>query len=224
MLLKDVYATPTPTQTAKFWPRWVVPSLSVFVYWFKRMTTYRERRVAIGGEHNFELNERDLLGQGVSKAYAAGSVGELDATVWNVDIVSELPGAASVGPPIVFRIRDKDTGELLGISVSLESASWMSAATAIANCLEDKVKFCKRFDIDIARDDWLVRGLPATITADCGETHNHKPNRFINKTSTNLKNLQAARGDLKPGDDALLSMTSDAACILIARCTKASRR
>ena len=201
LLMKEVFATISPTQTTTFWPRWVVPSYRVFEYWFMRMTTHRARRVAIKGEKNFELNERSLLGQGVSKAYAAGTVGELDATVWNVDIVSELPGAKSLGPPIVFRIRDKDTGELLGISVGLESASWMGAATSIANCVEDKVSMCKALDIVITYDQWPVKGLPATITADCGETHNHKPNRFINTTSTNLKNLQAARGDLKPGSE-----------------------
>ena len=198
-LLREVFRTLQPTGPSKAWPDWVVPSFRQFEDWFNRMTTHRERRVAARGQHYFELNERALLGQGVSHAYTAGTEGQLDATVWNVNLVSELAGAALIGPPIVFRIRCADTGNLLGLSVGLESASWMGAATAIHNCVEDKVEFCKRFDIHIDADEWKVRGLPATLVADCGETHNHKPNRFITATNTNLKNLQRARGDLKPG-------------------------
>jgi len=198
-MLEEAFATKTPTGASVFWPNWVVPSFAQFEFWFKKMTSNRERRVAIVGDHAFELGERSLLGQGVSIAYMAGAIGELDATVWNVELVSEFPGARPIGSPIVFRIRCKDTGQLLGLSVGLESASWIGAASAIANCVEDKVAFCKKFDVDIASEDWMVRGLPPTIVADCGETHNHKPNRFITTTRTNLKNLQRARGDLKPG-------------------------
>ena len=198
-MLTAVFSSPMPSGPAKLWPSWCVPSWAQFEDWFFRTTGHNQRRIAARGQHHFDLNERSLLSQALSKAFTAGTVGELDATVWNVELVSEFDGAALIGPPIVFRIRCKDTAQLLGLSVGLESACWMGAASAIANCLKDKVAFCKEYDIDIGPDVWKVRGLPATIEADCGETHNHKPNRFITQTNTSIKNLQRARGDIKPG-------------------------
>jgi hypothetical protein len=196
---REAFSTVSPVGDISLWPQWSIPSQSQFTDWYYVLTSHRTRRIRIRGTHHYDLNERARPGQGVSAAYSAGLVGSADATIWNVELVSDLPGAELIGPPVVFRIRCKDTGELLGIGISLENASWMGMGTAIANCAEDKVAFCAKYGITIGPDDWPVRGVPSAIEADCGETDNKKPYRFIRRTKCELRNLPPARPDLKPG-------------------------
>lgn len=196
---EEVFAERGPTNQLILFPDWVIPSLGTFSLAYYSLVPHRKRRAALTGEHDFDLNQRAKLGQSISAAYMAGLVGELDATVWNVNLVSEDEVPWDIGPPIVFRIRCKDSGELLGLAIGIESASWNEAATAIDNCLEDKQAYCARYGVQISPDDWKVRGVTARINADCGETYNSKPDRFIFHTGVTIVNLPKARGDLKGG-------------------------
>lgn len=198
-MIDDVFSLVSATGSLTPWPIWAVPTFRQFEEWYYRMTNFRERRVSRSGEKDWNLNGRSTLQQGISAAYAAGVVGSIDATVWAIELVSDDEHARYIGSPIVFRARCRDYAPLLGIAVSLESASWMSAASCIANCNEDKVAFCASRGIHITREQWPIVGLPGSYEADCGETHNAKPNAFISITKTELTNLQAGRGDLKPG-------------------------
>jgi hypothetical protein len=211
-MIDEVFSIMSPTGSLSPWPKWAVPTFRQFEEWYYRMTNFRERRVSQTGEKDWNLNGRSTLQQGVSAAYAAGVVASIDATVWAIELVSDDEKASYIGPPIVFRARCRDFGVLLGISVSLESASWMSAASCIANCNESKIDFCASRDIKITHEQWPVMGLPASFEADCGETHNAKPNAFISITKTELTNLQAARGDLKPGSEGDWNVLQVALC------------
>ena len=201
LMLNEVFSTQQPTGEMLQWADHLIPSFPQFESAFYALTDFNERARAAHGSRDFELNGRAKLGQQISAGFAAGLVGGIDATVWNVELVGEGDAAPLIGPPVVFRARCKDTGMLLGLSVSLESASWMSAATAIANCLEDKVLYCLRYGIVISVENWPARGLPSRFEADCGETHNHKPNIFIRRTGVELRNLTSGRGDLKGGTE-----------------------
>lgn len=198
-MLAEVFSTPQPFGPPIQWPHWCLPSLSRFRDYWVKMHSFEERQIAQGGGHDFKLNKRGLLGQQVTEAFAAGRVAQIDATVWAVNLVGEEPGAPLIGPPVVFRLRCKDTGQLLGISVSLESASFNSAAMCIANALEDKEEFCRSHGVDIKGLPWDVRGLPSEIVADQGETYNDKPIAFCRFTGVAITNLPRARGDAKGG-------------------------
>ncbi|CAM5783785.1 hypothetical protein [Rhizobacter fulvus] len=195
----EVFATVQPFGPPEKWPTWAIPSFAQFSYYWREMVGYKQKRVAAHGAKTFETSERAKLGQSISLAYAAGRIGELDATVWNVELVGEGPDAPIIGSPVVFRIRCKDTGQLLGLSISLEDASFAGAALAIANCLEDKAAFCQRIGINDMVVPWNVRGLPAQIDADMGETYNNKPKRFVRLTGVSIETMPGGRGDMKPG-------------------------
>jgi len=199
LMLVEVFSTPQPFGPPLMWPQWCLPSLSRFREYWVKMHSFKERQIAQGGPHNFELNQRGDLGQQITEAYAAGRVGEIDATVWGVNLVSDEEGAPLIGPPVVFRLRCKDTGQLLGISVSLENASFNSAAMCIANCMDDKEEFCRRHGVEDTGLPWKARGLPAEIVADQGETYNNKPIPFSRFTGVAITSLPRARGDMKGG-------------------------
>jgi hypothetical protein len=178
-----------------------IPSRHTFEHWYFKIVDHRARRVGTRGELHFQQNEREELGDEVSKALVAGLIGSGDATIWNISVRSRLAGRRVVGCPVVFRIRCKRTAMLLGLAVILDSASWMGMATAIINCLDDKVAFCKKYGIDIRPEDWPVQGLMAILEVDRGETNNCHPTAFIEATGVEVENLKGQRPDLKSGSE-----------------------
>lgn len=178
-----------------------IPSFHTFEHWYFRIVDHAARRKGTSGELNYEQNERDELGDEVSKSLVAGLIASGDATIWNISVRSRLAGRRVVGCPVVFRIRCKNTSMLLGLAVTLDSASWTGMATAIINCLEDKVAFCKKYGIDIRQEDWPILGLMAILEVDRGETDNHHPTAFIELTGVEVENLKGQRPDLKGGSE-----------------------
>jgi hypothetical protein len=200
LMRREVFSTAQVFGPEMKWPLWAIPSFVQFKHYWRELVSHKARTVSERGAHRYELEGRELA-RSVSAAYAAGRIGELDATVWNVELVGDGDDAPIIGPPIVFRVRCKDTGQLLGLSVSLENASWNGAASAIINCLEDKLAFCKRIgltDEDLALR-WDTRGLCTQFDVDQGETYNHKPRRFMRLTGVSISTMPRARGDMKPG-------------------------
>lgn len=195
----EVFATAHPIGLPEKWPLWAVPTFAQFKYYYRQLVSLKDAVSAKQSSKHYNGSVRSKLGQSSSPAYTAGAVGEIDATIWPINLVGEGPDAPLIGTPVVFRVRCRDTGQLMGISVSLESASWNSAALAIVNCIEDKTEFCRSLGIEHMPFPWDVRGLPARILADQGETYNHLVERFARFSGVAVDNLPGGRGDLKPG-------------------------
>jgi hypothetical protein len=196
----EVFATPNPYGRPDRWPLWCIPSLKNFKAYWRQLIPREDRTRAEKGDHAYDTNLRPLA-QAISLAFVAGRVGELDATIWPVMLRGDEPGAPEIGPPVVFRIRCRDCSMLFGLSVSLESAGWIGAGMAIANCMEDKEAYCAKLGVlDVYRRlPWVAMGLPAEILADQGETYNNKPRAFIRLTGTSISHPPGARPDLKGG-------------------------
>lgn len=196
----EVFATANPYGPLDRWPLWCIPSYKTFKEYWRELIPYEKRKRSEKGDHVYDTTMRPL-GQAVSRAFVAGRIGEIDATIFNVELRGDEPGAPLIGPAVVFRVRCRDTGQLLGISASLESAGWIGAAMAIANCMADKEAFCTELGLEEAyrRLPWTARGLPAELLADMGETYNHKVRPFIRLTGVSVSTLPGGRPDLKPG-------------------------
>lgn len=180
-------------------PESAVPSIRCFQAWYQTLVGHKQRRIAKVGEIEFAQTGRELLSNEYSSVERAGEKASADATIWNVAVISRFAGQRVVGPPVVFRIRCKKSGLLLGLSVSLENASWTGVGAAMVNCLEDKVAFCARYGVKIQPEDWPVRGLPGHCELDRGESDNHHPQSFVEETGIGIENLQGQRPDMKPG-------------------------
>lgn len=176
-----------------------IPSYATFEQFYFVLMPLSQRRIGTKGKKHFDLNERPVTGEESSRSVASGLVASGDATIWNVGIRSRFPGRRPVGPPVVFRIRAKKGGMLIGLAISLENASFMGMATAIVCCVTNKVAFCAAAGIEISADEWPCEGLPAVIEFDRGETDNDKPTEFVDLTGVDVVNLKKGRPDLKPG-------------------------
>lgn len=200
-MLTEVFVMPAANGGKQRIPERALPELHVFQVWFYKLYDYETRRRSAVGDIEFNQNERPVTGDERSTAGAGGELGSGDATIWNAGIRSRLPGRHAIGCPVVFRIRCVRTGMLLGISISLEAASWNLAAAAIANCLEDKVAYCKRYGIDIAPEEWPIKGLPGELKFDRGETYNFKASAFERATDVAVTNLRGQAPDAKGGSE-----------------------
>lgn len=198
-MIAEVLVRVHPDGSTETLPESAHPTERCFRGWYYVLIPHRDRRVATVGELQYQQQEREKLGNEFSSVERAGQTAAGDATIWNVAVISRFPGQRVVGPPVVFRIRCKKSGMLLGLSVSLENASWTGLGAAMVNCLEDKVEFCARYGVTITADEWPVRGLPGSCDLDRGESDNHHPDAFVDETGVKLNNLKGKRPDLKGG-------------------------
>ena len=68
---------------------------------------------------------------------------------------------------------------------------------ALANAMNDKVKFCAEYGISITKDDWPCSGVPGAYLADRGEMVSKSAETLINALNVRIENAPPYRGDMK---------------------------
>lgn len=94
---------------------------------------------------------------------------EIDATYFQIQLVSRLTKGKLVGRPTVYLIVDIFSGAIVGYAVTLENPSWATAALALFNCFSDKGTVFERLELPYEAKDWPCRELPNMLRADRAE-------------------------------------------------------
>jgi len=149
------------------------------------------------GEIEYNKKHRILLGDKTEEAFGPGSKFQIDATHVNVFCSSIENLDCYVGTAIFYSIIDVMSHYIPGMYVGLEGPSWLGAAMAINNLLEDKVEYCARYGIDITPDMWPTYLLPEKIFADNGEFAGDNPLPMVRNLGIEIETAQAFRGDCK---------------------------
>lgn len=129
--------------------------------------------------------------------FGPGARYEIDATIADAYLISEQNPDRIVGRPVIYKVKDVFSRMTVGLYVGLENPSWATASIALAHAFSDKVEYCKKFGIDITKDDWPSVGTPATITADRGELLGKHGDILVNRFGITLSNTRAYRGNDK---------------------------
>jgi Integrase core domain len=175
-----------------------IPTLRQYYYWYKTSSRKVEDDIARVGETRFMKDRRATIGSAISNLYGIGSRFEIDATLLDVGCVADSDRRRYVGRPTLYVVIDVYSKMIVGIYLGYQSASWQTARLAIRNIVEDKVKYCSRFGLSIAPDEWPVKGiLPTRILADRGEFEGYKATDFVARTGVTIENTAPYRGDLK---------------------------
>ncbi|WP_341521418.1 hypothetical protein AABC73_25300 [Pseudomonas sp. G.S.17] len=103
---------------------------------------------------------------------------EIDATFFQIQLVSRLTKSLLVGRPIVYLIVDIYDGTIVGYAVTLENPSWATAALALHNCFSDKNKTFERLGLDFTTEDWPCHHLPSMLRADRAELVSNMGHNF----------------------------------------------
>ena len=174
------------------------PTLRQFRYWYSQHPDRLMHRRKRKGDIVYAKDLRPTTGSAREGLFGPGSRWEIDATELEIGCVSDIDKRSFVGVPGLYQVVDVDTGLIVGIYVGLENASWMGAGLAVRNAVEDKVAFCRRFDIDIEEREWPSHGfLPTRLTADNAEFKGDKATEFSAKSMVAVENARSCRGDDK---------------------------
>lgn len=178
-------------------PSHLVPTLGQFVYWYNRQKNLVHSIVSREGRRVYELRHRPVLGDSTQAAFGPGSIYQIDATVADIYLVSQLDRLRIIGRPVIYFCIDVFSRLCVGLYVGLEGPSWLTGMMALANTTADKAGFCAEYGIDISAEDWPSSFLPEQVTADRGEFIGIASDQLVDSLNITFANCPPFRGDLK---------------------------
>ena len=118
----------------------------------------------------------------------------LDATVCDIYLVNDA--GELIGRPILTACIDAYSGLCCGYSLTWEGGTY-SLRGLMLNVIEDKKEHCKKFGIQIQKEDWDCDKIPATLVTDMGSEYVSSTFEQIAELGVTLVNLPAYRPELK---------------------------
>lgn len=181
----------------KVWDKSRIPTYQQFYYWFKKLENVEKDISFRESKKAFDLKHRPTLSNSTIETDGPGTRFQIDATVADVYLLSSLNRNRIIGRPIVYAVIDVYSRLITGIYVGLEGPSWIGAMMALDNMVADKVEFCKKYGIEIKKEQWPCNHLPEIIIADRGEFEGYSVENLINNLNIKIENTPPYRGDLK---------------------------
>lgn len=122
------------------------------------------------GDGVYELDRAPTLASAVESVRGIGEVYEIDATIFDCQLVARADRSRTIGKPSGYHIIDRRSQLCVGSYITLETIAWSSAVLAICSLSESKRELCERYNVPYDPADWPAEGLlPASFAADRGE-------------------------------------------------------
>ena len=170
------------------------PSVNQFRYFEKKYRKRQNYYISRNGLKDYQKNHRPLLGDGIQEFAPHVGVGMLDATVCDIYLVNDA--GELIGRPILTACIDAYSGLCCGYSLTWEGGTY-SLRGLMLNVIEDKKEHCKKFGIQIQKEDWDCDKIPATLVTDMGSEYVSSTFEQIAELGVTLINLPAYRPELK---------------------------
>lgn len=177
-LLKDSYSKEINLAEACGRPP-LIPTKKQFSYWRKKLFSKELIIKQRTSENDYFRNKRGVLGSITDRSYLPGVHFEIDATVADVHIVSELGSIYVLGRPTIYIVADRASRMIVGMHVSLYHASWRAARQALTNSFLPKSTYCKSFGVDIENSEWPCAHIPKELVCDNGEMIGVQPKKAL---------------------------------------------
>lgn len=185
-----------------------VPTYNQFKYWANIILDNIKTTLKREGKNTFLKDKRGLTGNMKSALLGPGSRYEIDSTPLDIYLISDFSNTP-FGKANLYLIVDVYSSLITGMHVSVDSPSWRGASLCLLNMAENKVEFCKRYNIDITESHWPSHHLPQTIATDNGEMVSDKSKDFSIFTGVSYRHMPAYRGDCKGTVEQLLRKMND---------------
>lgn len=174
-----------------------IPNYRQFLNWYNSNFNVKEKIINKNGERKYHLNHRPIIGDATNKAMGPGDIFEIDATIGDIYLVSEIDRSRIIGRPVIYIVKDVYTRMVAGVYVGLEGPSWVAAMMALENTTTNKKEYCKKLGIDIEEEDWPCEHLPKQIKADKGELESKNADNLVASLGIQIINAPPYRADLK---------------------------
>lgn len=148
------------------------------------------------GPKKWDATSRGLPSTVTVDAVGPGSRYVIDATILDVYIRSRVNPERIVGRAVLYVVRDAWSRLIVGVYVGVGNASWACAMMALANVIEDKVAFCRRYGVEIEPHEWPKSELSERLLTDGEMLHEHA-DRLALHLNVKVETASSWRGDLK---------------------------
>ncbi len=174
-----------------------IPTMAQFRYFYQ--TNYQAAEIAKRRTPSiiYDKDMRPLTSTSGYMNFGPGARYEIDATIGDIYLVSDLDPDVIIGRPVIYFVKDVFSRMVVGMYVGLENPSWVAAMMALANAFSDKKAFCRQYGITIESSQWPSVGIPAGIMADRGELLYRQADVLVNRLGIQLSNARAYHGDDK---------------------------
>lgn len=176
-----------------------IPTFKQFYYWYKKFSTnnkYNEIAKRFG-ERIYHQTSRAIIGNSIQDTLGPAELYQIDSTILDVYIVSRL-NRNIIGRPVLYLILDVYSRMIVGINVTIEPFnSYEGAKGALINAMTDKANYCKKYGIEIKKEEWDVSCVPSRILADRGELLSGNIENAISNLGIIIQNTPPYRGDMK---------------------------
>lgn len=145
-----------------------IPTWTSFKYYYYDRGYHMKNRkmIARDGLSNYQRNERPLTGSAMKWKNKIGTY-QMDATTADIYLVSRFDRSEIIGRPNIYLAVDTATQLIAGIYVGLDSGD-SAVMACLANTATNKVEYCKKYGIEITKDQWPSEGLPSEVITDKG--------------------------------------------------------
>lgn len=184
----------------KFNPDAKIPTVKQFYYWFLKLTDDNKRNEITKryGDRIYQQTARAIIGNSIQDTLGPGELYQMDSTILDVYIVSKLNRNIIVGRAILYIVMDVYSRMITGINVTIEPLnSYEGAKGALINAMTEKVSYCKKYGVDINKEDWDVNYIPSRILSDRGELLSNDIENAIRNLGMLIQQTSPYRGDMK---------------------------
>ena len=170
------------------------PSINQFRYFEKKYRKRQNYYISRNGLKDYQKNHRPLLGDGIQEFAPHVGVGMLDATVCDIYLVNDA--GELIGRPILDSLHR--CLQRIVCVIFFNMGRWnIQSRGLMLNVIEDKKEHCKKFGIQIQKEDWHCDKMPATLVTDMGSEYVSSTFEQIAELGVTLINLPAYRPELK---------------------------
>jgi hypothetical protein len=173
------------------------PSVRQISYWFQSHEDVFEFRRERVGRKKYDRDLRGGTGNAALRTLGPGSRFEIDATIANIYVVSELNHKLVVGRPVIYIVIDVFSKMIVGLYVGLEGPSWVGAMMALVNMATPKAQFCAKYGIQIEEQEWPCHHIPEKLLGDRGEISKRVIENLQNIHHITVESAQSHRPDWK---------------------------
>lgn len=177
-----------------------IPTFKQFYYWYTKFSKENKQNEISKrfGDRIYQQTSRAIIGNSIQDTLAPADLYQIDSTILDVYIVSKLNRNLIIGRPVLYLVIDTYSRLIVGMNVTIEPFnSYAGVQGALINTMTDKVSYCKKFNIDIKKEEWNVSCIPNRILADRGELLSADIENAISNLQIIIHNSSPYRGDMK---------------------------
>ena len=170
------------------------PKFHRFKYYYLKHKCESNVIISRLGRGEYDRNYRPLLGESVRDFCPSIGYGMVDSTICDIYLVND--SGEIIGRPIMTACIDAYSTLCLGYSLTWEGG--IKSLRKLMNCIvSDKVNLCKRFGLDIKKEDWNCDKMPHKLITDLGKEYASEAFSQITDLGIELINLKPYRPELK---------------------------